>query len=143
MPDAKGRLYADDVAADLDIDPATWRAYVSRGQAPDPDDRVIDGARFRPVWNPATIDEYKGTRGARRDIVEVVWERTVNADFEAGPTRGTPGDPNRYVRRRVTYGPWEPDPDGERYFRELAAQLAAQRAHPAGQEGEADATRPE
>jgi|GEM_PF-984926 len=50
----------------LTIEPATWRSYVARGQAPRPDDTV----GRTPLWSPATIDEWAEGRpgqGARTD----------------------------------------------------------------------------
>jgi hypothetical protein len=69
MPDADGRLFAQDVAADLGISAGTWRAYVSRGQAPRPAAWVVVGAHFRPVWEPAALADYKA--GRRRGIEQV------------------------------------------------------------------------
>jgi hypothetical protein len=49
---AHDRLTVGDVAALLDIAPSTFRAYVSRGQAPAPDGR-FDGRT--PYWLASTI----------------------------------------------------------------------------------------
>jgi hypothetical protein len=63
-------------AARRGIQPGTWRAYVSRGQAPPPDD-PDDADPTRPVshrrprWRPETVDGYKYPgRGARTDVAE-------------------------------------------------------------------------
>jgi hypothetical protein len=62
MPLPDGRLLTDDIAAVLGIKTSDWRARVSRGHAPQPDDVVLhDGAR-RPVWRPRTVDAYLTTR---------------------------------------------------------------------------------
>lgn len=53
------RLTAADVAARIGVNPATFRAYVARGQAPAPDGQ-IDGRT--PYWDPATIDEWRPYR---------------------------------------------------------------------------------
>ena len=62
MPDAKGRLFVDDIATDLGIAAITWRVYVSRGQAPAPVAKVIDGPHVRPVWDPQEYADYKAGR---------------------------------------------------------------------------------
>lgn len=62
------RLTAAQAADRLGIPASTFRAYVSRGQAPQRDGRDEDTGR--PYWLAATIDEYKLTRpgqGARTD----------------------------------------------------------------------------
>jgi hypothetical protein len=64
MPDDKGRPFTEDIAANLGVTPATWRAYVSRGQAPGPVAKVIDGSHVRPVWDPQDIAAYKASRRA-------------------------------------------------------------------------------
>lgn len=66
--------------------------------------------------------------GLVTDAHVVTWERQVNIDPGHGPTRGTPGDPNVYVRRYVLRGAWEVDPEGERYFDEIERQLKEVRA---------------
>lgn len=53
----------------LDINPRTFRAYVIRGQAPQPD--IIDPASGHPRWKRGTIIDYRKTRpgqGARVDL---------------------------------------------------------------------------
>lgn len=51
----------------LQIEPVTWRAYVSRGQAPAPDDPDSDAHpnRRRPRWRLSTVREYKQGRTYR------------------------------------------------------------------------------
>ena len=62
MPLPDGRLLTDDCAAVLGINASDWRARVSRGHAPQPDDVVLhDGAR-RPVWQPRTFAAYLAMR---------------------------------------------------------------------------------
>jgi hypothetical protein len=65
MPDATGRLFIEDIAADLGIAAGTWRGFVSRGQAPQPVDRVIVGSHARPVWDPQEFANYKAGRRDR------------------------------------------------------------------------------
>jgi hypothetical protein len=65
MPDDRGRLFADEVAAKVGIGVSDWRARVSRGFAPGAADRVLHAGSVRSVWNPATIDEYLKERSAR------------------------------------------------------------------------------
>lgn len=48
----------EQVAAELDVKPATVRSYLARGQMPAPDGRV-SGA---PWWKPATIHQWKANR---------------------------------------------------------------------------------
>ncbi len=61
------RLRTKQVAALLGIKPGTWRSYVSRGYAPQPDDHDDDRS---PVWFATTIDRYRAGRrqGARTDL---------------------------------------------------------------------------
>lgn len=56
---AGGKLTTRAVAERLGIKGATWRAYVTRGQAPQPDGHI--DART-PYWTSATIDEWKDHR---------------------------------------------------------------------------------
>lgn len=52
-------------AADrLGIEPSTWRAYVSRGQAPPPDDPDLGQIKQRrnPRWRQSVIDEIKARK---------------------------------------------------------------------------------
>ena len=49
-------LTTADVAALLNIQPVTWRAYVSRGQAP-PADGQFDGRT--PYWLRSTIETWR------------------------------------------------------------------------------------
>lgn len=65
MPDDRGRLYIADIAAELNIAESDWRARVSRGHAPDPDDVVAAGGVARPVWDRETIEGWRA-RPARR-----------------------------------------------------------------------------
>jgi hypothetical protein len=48
------------VAAFLGIEPATWRTYVMRGQAPAPDDPDLETPvnRRRPMWKVSTVRTY-------------------------------------------------------------------------------------
>jgi predicted DNA-binding transcriptional regulator AlpA len=58
-------LTGPEVAARLGIDPATWRGYVNRGQAPqpdDPDEGVAAGNRRTPRWLSSTIDAVEAKR---------------------------------------------------------------------------------
>jgi hypothetical protein len=52
------------------ITPATWRSYVSRGEAPPPDGReAISGT---PWWRVSTIERWMRSRpgqGSRTDLV--------------------------------------------------------------------------
>lgn len=64
MPLPDGRLLTDDIAAVLDIKTSDWRARVSRGHAPQPDDTVVHEGARRPVWNPRTFDAYLAVRKA-------------------------------------------------------------------------------
>lgn len=54
-----GRLTTQGVAEHLDIKASTWRAYVARGQAPQPDGHY--DART-PYWLASTIDTWKASR---------------------------------------------------------------------------------
>ncbi len=66
-----GLLTGPQIAALLGIGDATWRGYVSRGQAPAPDD-PDDGRppnRRTPRWRRATVEQWQATRpgqGRRR-----------------------------------------------------------------------------
>jgi hypothetical protein len=57
-------------AARRGIKPGTWRAYVSRGQAPAPDDPDdADGrppGHRRPLWRPETLDNFAWPGQGRR-----------------------------------------------------------------------------
>jgi len=67
MPDATGRLFVEDIAADLNIAAGTWRGYVSRGQAPAPVAKVVEGPHVRPVWDPQEFADYKTGRRDRQE----------------------------------------------------------------------------
>lgn len=53
------RMTTAEVADLLGIAPATWRAYVSRGQAPPPDGR--HDART-PYWRRDTVEAWKASK---------------------------------------------------------------------------------
>lgn len=58
-------------AAYLGMRPATWRPYVTRGQAPAPHRREISGGHALPVWRKADLDNWRHNRpgrGARTDL---------------------------------------------------------------------------
>ena len=60
-------------AAYAGVAASTWRAYVTRDQAPEPDRREVDGGHAIPVWSKATLDEWMRTRpgrGRRRPAAE-------------------------------------------------------------------------
>jgi hypothetical protein len=65
MPDDRGRLFVTDIAEQLKIAESDWRARVSRGHAPQPDDVAIDRGAARPVWEPRTISEWRERPGRR------------------------------------------------------------------------------
>lgn len=51
----------------------TWRPYVARGHAPQPDRRDIQGGHAVPVWRTKTLDDWMRSRpgpGARTDLRE-------------------------------------------------------------------------
>lgn len=61
------RLTNEDAAALAGISPGTWRNYVARGRAPQPDGRL----GRTPWWHRATIDTWVAARpgqGARTDL---------------------------------------------------------------------------
>jgi hypothetical protein len=62
MPDELGRLFVEDIAADLEITEVAWRVYVSRGQVPAPVAKIIVGSHVRPVWDPQEYADYKAGR---------------------------------------------------------------------------------
>lgn len=66
MPDAKGRLFHADVAAEFGITASDWRARVSRGHAPAPDGYAVVGGRALAVYEPDTIERYRAARAARQ-----------------------------------------------------------------------------
>jgi len=53
------RLTSAEVSTRLDVQPSTWRSWVSRDQAPKPDGAY--DART-PYWLASTIDEWKASR---------------------------------------------------------------------------------
>lgn len=58
-------LTGPQIAALLGIGDATWRAYVSRGQAPAADDPDADNPnpyRRNPRWQRATVDAWRQAR---------------------------------------------------------------------------------
>lgn len=59
------QLTTKEVAALLNIDPVTWRSYVSRGQAPAPDGHVESFGRSFPVWRRATVTAWAKSRTRR------------------------------------------------------------------------------
>jgi hypothetical protein len=62
-PCAPDRLALDEAAALARVKPATWRAYVARGQAPQRDGR--DPETGRPYWFRGTIQQYLAGRTRR------------------------------------------------------------------------------
>ncbi len=63
------RYGANAAAAYVNVAPSTWRAYVSRGQAPPPDG--IDEGFGKSYWLKSTLDEWGNNRpgpGARTDL---------------------------------------------------------------------------
>ena len=64
MPDDP-LLYAHQVAEQIGVTVGTWRGYVSRGQAPPPDDQVIDGSHVRPQWRRSVIQAWMDGRPGR------------------------------------------------------------------------------
>lgn len=54
------RLTGPQAAAQVGVDPVTWRAYVSRGQAPQPDGR--DPGTDRPWWHRKTVTAWQESR---------------------------------------------------------------------------------
>ena len=68
MPLPDGRLLTEDCAALVGIQLSDWRARVSRGYAPAPDEYVKHAGALRPVWEPARVDAYlRARREARND----------------------------------------------------------------------------
>jgi hypothetical protein len=65
MPDNQGRLFAEDVAAQVGITVSDWRARVSRGHAPKVTDRVLHDGAVRSVWDPQEIADYLEARKQR------------------------------------------------------------------------------
>lgn len=65
-------IIGNDAAADrVGLSPVTWRVYVSRGYAPAPHRREIQGGYARPVWWRSALDEWRANRpgqGARTDL---------------------------------------------------------------------------
>lgn len=58
-------LTGPQVAALLGIKPATWRAYVQRGQGPRPDDPDADNPsanRRAPRWRQSTVNAWQESR---------------------------------------------------------------------------------
>lgn len=61
----------DAAAAYVGVRPGTWRPYVLRGKAPEPDRREISSGHALPVWKRSTLDEWLAARpgqGARTDL---------------------------------------------------------------------------
>lgn len=66
---ARKRITAKQAAEMVGVKPATWRAYVNRGQAPGPDGR--EDLSGHPYWFESTVAQYAKTRpgrGARTDL---------------------------------------------------------------------------
>jgi hypothetical protein len=58
-------LTGPQIAALLGVGPATWRGYVSRGQAPaadDPDDGNPNEWRRNPRWRRSTVEAWRKAR---------------------------------------------------------------------------------
>jgi hypothetical protein len=74
--------------------PATWRAYVSRGQAPPPDQvHTTPGGRRRPLWRTSTVSAWLTARpgsGFRTDLHTAARARRAQAaaDLAAPPRPG-------------------------------------------------------
>lgn len=69
-------LTGPQVAALLGVKAATWRGYVSRGQAPAPDD-PDDGRpaeRRTPRWRRSTVETWREARRGQE------WRRGVTSD---------------------------------------------------------------
>lgn len=61
----------DAAAAYVGVQPGTWRPYVKRGRAPQPDRREVAGGHALPVWKRSTLDRWLANRpgqGARTDL---------------------------------------------------------------------------
>lgn len=58
----RGRLTASQAATLAGIKPGTWRAYVSRGQAPGPVEH-LDGRT--PLWDRAEVEAWIARRDGR------------------------------------------------------------------------------
>lgn len=58
-------------AAYVGVSVNTWRPYVARGYAPQPDRREIKGGHAIPVWKKKTLDAWMSSRpgaGKRTDL---------------------------------------------------------------------------
>lgn len=68
-------LSTTEIAARLGVQPVTWRALVSRGEAPAPDVPELDrppGVRW-PRWRLSTVEAWRKTRpgqGRRTDLIK-------------------------------------------------------------------------
>lgn len=65
MPDADGRLFAADIAKQMDITASDWRARVSRGHAPGCVGHTVHNGAVRSVWDPQVIADYLAARTGR------------------------------------------------------------------------------
>jgi hypothetical protein len=81
------RLASPAAAKYVGVSPSTWRAYVSRGQAPGPDGK--DEAFDRDYWLTSTLDAFKANRkgqGARTDLPKAAAAaRKKELQAQAGP----------------------------------------------------------
>ena len=74
-----------EAASHCGINPGTWRDYVSRGRAPQPDD-PDEGAvkeRRRPRWRPETVRAWQAARPGRTGRPRA---SAVRATCPAGPS---------------------------------------------------------
>src|SRR5438093_176115 len=88
--DADPLLGVDAAAARAGVAASTWRAYVARGRAPEPDDpdkgEGVKEQRRRPRWRLSTVDAFNDSRpgqGRRTDLIKARkdWQTQIAAEL--------------------------------------------------------------
>jgi transposase-like protein len=74
------KLRIRDIADRLNIQPGTWRDYVSRDQAPKPDGHFD---LRTPYWFEATIAQYEASRPSNTTTAEPQRRRRYSPEFKA------------------------------------------------------------
>lgn len=94
--DTETLLSVAEAAARAGMKPSSWRAGVSRGDFPPPDDpdTAAPKQRRRPRWRPATVDAFTGSRpgqGKRTDLVTARKDRGRRYAAELAETPASTG----------------------------------------------------
>ena len=80
MSTGQRKLRSHDIAARANIQPSTWRDYVSRGRAPKPDGHFDQRT---PYWLEETIAEWEASRPSNTTSNEPQRRQRYSPEFKA------------------------------------------------------------